>query len=170
MKTFTKILVVSLLGLSAFSCQSSIDLTRTTLPDDQQPEPVIDSAALTYQLNQKTWCSNDEGFSMMLLLATGEDRCLNFNERLIELSVKGLADASWKLNANEPITKGTLAYMVCRAAKLRTGVMMHLIPSRRYAYREAIYHGLITPGSVNEPLTAPEVVGIMGRLARLNEN
>ncbi len=170
MKTLTKILMVSLVGLTAFSCQSSIDLTRTTLPDDQQPEPVIDSAALTFELSQKTWCSNDEGFSMMLMLAAGEDRCLNFNERLIELSVKGLADASWRLEASEPITKGTLAYMVCRVANLKTGVMMNLFPNRRYAYREAVYHGLITPGSVNEPLTAPEVVGIMGRVARLNGN
>ena len=170
MKTLTKILVVSLVGLSAFSCQSSIDLTRTTLPDDQQPDPVIDSAALTFELSQKTWCSNDEGFSMMLLLAAGEDRCLNFNERLIELSVKGLADASWRLEASDPITKGTLAYMVCRVANLKTGVMMNLFPSRRYAYREAVYYGLITPGSVNEPLTAPEVVGNMGRVARLNGN
>ena len=106
----------------------------------------------------------------MLLMTMGEDRCLNFNERLIELSVKGLADASWKLEAGKPVTKGTLAYMACRAAKLKTGVMMNLIPSRRYAYREAVYHGLIMPGSATEPLTAPEVIGIMGRVARLNEN
>ncbi|KPK74275.1 MAG: hypothetical protein AMJ79_14585 [Phycisphaerae bacterium SM23_30] len=169
MNILSKLFLVLLAGMVGFSCQPSVDLTRTTLPADQQPEPVIDSAMLAYELNQKTWCSNDEAFSLMLLMAVGEDRCLNFNERLIELSVKGLADASWRLQADEPITKGTLAYMVCQAAKLKTGVMMKLIPGRRYAYREAVYHGLITPGSASEPLTAPEVVGIMGRLARLNE-
>ena len=45
-----------------------------------------------------------------------------------------------------------------------------VLPSRRYAYREALHYELMTPGSVNEPLTAPEVIGILGRAARWMEN
>ena len=170
MKTFSKIFILFLIVLTGVSCQSSVDLSRTTLLVEQQPEPPINSADLAYELSQKTWCSNDEAFSMMLLMVAEEDRCLNFNERHIELTVKGLADGSWDLNPTDPITKGTMAYMVIRALKLKTGVMMHLLPSRRYAYREALHHQLMSPGSANEPLTAPEVIGILGRAARWMEN
>jgi len=169
MSYLSRLLLLLLLSLAAVSCQAPIDTTRTTLPTDQNPEPDINSAALTYELSQKTWCSNDEAFSLALLMVIGEDRCLDFNERHIELSVKGLADAGWKLEPDAPVTKGTLAYIICRAAELKTGIMMHLLPSRRYAYREAVHQGLMMPGSAAEPLTAPEVVGIMGRVARLNE-
>ena len=166
MRTWIKLLCGWFAAFSAISCQSSVDLTRTTLPAGQQPQGAVDSANLAYDLNQKTWCSNDEAFSMVLMLVTGEDHCKDFNERFIELGVKGLIDTSWKLQADEPVTKGVLAYMLCRKLDLDIGVMMRLLPTRRYAYREAVYHGLMTLGSADEPLTGPEVVGIMSRAAR----
>ena len=46
---------------------------------------------------------------------------------------------------------------------------MHLLPGRRYAYREAVNLGLIAQGSEYEPLTGPEAVGIMGRAARMDQ-
>ena len=170
MNTLSKILILFLVAMAAVSCQSSVDFGRTTLPVEQQPDPPINSAGLAYELSQKTWCSNDEAFSMMLLMVVEEDRCLDFNERHIELTVKGLADGSWNLSPSDPVTKGTLAFMVIRAINLKTGVMMYVLPSRRYAYREALHYELMTPGSVNEPLTAPEVIGILGRAARWMEN
>ncbi len=57
--------------------------------------------------------------------------------------------------------------MVCRALSIKGGLMMNLIPSRRYAYREAVYQGLMRSGSESEPLTGPEAVGILSRAGRL---
>jgi len=66
--------------------------------------------------------------------------------------------------------KGTLAYMVCKALDLQGGVMMHLVPVRRYAYREAVVQNLMFRGSEWEPLTGPEVVAILGRAERMRQD
>ncbi len=125
--------------------------------------PNRNSAAMAYKLMHKTWCSNDDAFSMVLLLFTGQDRCKDFAQRLALLKQQGLADKSWHLNADKTVTKGTLAYMLCKGLKIKGGVVMHLLDIRRYAYREAVYNKLMQPGSEYEPLTGPEVVGIMNR-------
>lgn len=106
---------------------------------------------------------------MVLLLIDGEDRYQNFMDRLIALDAKGVTQSSWEIEADEPVTKGTLAYMLCRALGLKGGVMLRLIPCRRYAYREALNYGLMAKGSAREPLTGPEAVGILGRAARMKE-
>lgn len=106
---------------------------------------------------------------MVLLMIDGEDRYQSFMDRLIALDAKGVTRSSWEIEADEPVTKGTLAYMLCRTLRLKGGVMLQLIPSRRYAYREALNYGLMAKGSEWEPLTGPEVVGIIGRAARMKE-
>jgi len=128
-----------------------------------------DSAELAYRLSQTTWCSNNEACSMVLFLVDGKDDCQTFDQRLVALDVKGLVDASWDLAADQTVAKGTLAYMLYHALDMNGGLMMHLLPSRRYAYREVVNLGLMTMGSEYEPLTGPEVVGIMGRAARMKK-
>ncbi|MBN2210409.1 MAG: hypothetical protein JW709_03355 [Sedimentisphaerales bacterium] len=131
----------------------------------------MDAAELAYQLSRKTWCTNDEACSMMLHFLDGEDPFAAFEERTDDLRQRGVMPEGWKLNADEPVTKGTLAYMVCRAMEQPGGLMMHLLPGRRYAYREAVELNLMAKGSENEPLTGPEVVGVMGRASRMmNQN
>jgi len=152
------------------SCRSGrIDLDRKMVSNDNGQALSRDSAQLAYRLSGETWCSNDDACSMMLLLIDGTDHCEKFAQRLILLDVKGVADASWDITPDEPVTKGTLAYMLCRTLGLNNSIMMKLQPSRRYAYREAVYYGLMDRGSENEPVTGPECVGIMHRAAKMLE-
>jgi len=74
-----------------------------------------------------------------------------------------LVNKTWCSNDEEPVTKGTLAYRLGRALDIKGGLMLRLAPCRRYAYREAVYQDLMVRGGDNEPLTGPEVVGIMSR-------
>ena len=104
---------------------------------------------------------------MVLLLVEGEDRYTSFSQRLAALEAKGWADGSWGLKEEEPVNKGTLAYMLCHGLDIKGGVMMQLLGGRRYAYREAVFCGLMMRGSETEPLTGPEVAGIMGRSSRI---
>lgn len=170
MKSGCQIIMVSLLGIVVCSCQTNIELGRKIAPSSGAlAAESRDSANLAYRLSSQTWCTNDEACSMVLLMIDGEDRYQSFVDRLIALDAKGVANASWDIEANEPVTKGTLAYMLCRALGLKGGVMLRLIPCRRYAYREALYHGLMAKGAAREPLTGPEAVGIIGRAARMKE-
>jgi len=162
--------LVLLVGMMLCSCQSNPDPARKIEPSSGAlAAESLDSADLAYRLSSQTWCTNDEACSMVLLMIDGEDRYQSFTDRLIALDAKGVADASWDIEGDDPVTKGTLAYMVCRTLGMKGGVMMRLIPSRRYAYREALYYGLMAKGSACEPLTGPEAVGIIGRAARMKE-
>lgn len=131
----------------------------------------MNAAELAYRLSGKTWCTNDEACSMMLHFIDGEDPFAAFEERTDDLRQRGVMPEGWRLNADEPVTKGTLAYMLFQAMEQPGGLMMRLLPGRRYAYREAVDMNLMAKGSEDEPLTGPEVVGVMGRASRMrNQN
>ena len=186
MRLFLCTILTCLPVLVSVSCQSGavVDVHRlgeTTSADDTVSNDTVsddavsddtvsrDSGELAYELAGKTWCTNDEACSMVLLMLDGEDRNEDFEHRLAALDFKGLVDAAWNIQPDEPATKGTVAFMLCRALDIKGGLMMHLLPCRRYAYRTAVYHGLMDRGSENEPLTGPEFVGIVGRATRMIE-
>ncbi|GEM_PF-1240074 len=170
MRPLSQMVTVVIVGVLVCSCQTNMDVERKIEPGSGAlASESRNSASLAYRLSSQTWCSNDEACSMVLLLIDGEDRYQSFVDRRIALDAKGVANASWDIEADEPVTKGTLAYMLCRALGLKGGVMLRLISSRRYAYREALHYGLMAKGSAREPLTGPEAVGIIGRAARMKE-
>ena len=160
--------IMLLAAITCISCQSSDARPKKNVPVPSTQEKFTDSAELAFQLNQKTWCSNNEALALVLMLKNGQDDCNNFAERYNQLIKQGFIKSKWKMQPNDSVTKGAFAYLVCKALDIKGGVMMHIIPSQRYAYREAVYLGLISSGAENEPLTGPEVVGIMSRAARWN--
>ena len=127
--------------------------------------PLADSAELAWQIYLSPYCSNDQASSMILLMNEGRDPWKNFDQRLVALDIKNLADAAWPIQADQPVSKGTLAFMLTGTVNLNHTLMMKLIPSRRYAYKESLYAGLMVPGSDYEPLTGPEAVSIFSRAA-----
>jgi hypothetical protein len=165
MRKYTVLLLI--IAVAVAGCQSNV--ANVSMPAGELAAESVNSAELAYTLSSQKWCSNDQGCSMVLLLVDGEDRYTNFDQRLAALESKGLADASWNLKEAEPVSKGTLAYMLCHGLDIKGGVLMQLIGGRRYAYREAVFCGLMMRGSETEPLTGPEVVGIMGRSSRIKE-
>jgi len=149
-------------------CQSPS--TRTDQRDQSDSfTPATDSAQLAYELALQPWCSNNQAMSMVLFLVDGQDNHNHFDQRVLTLDTRQLAQADWQLQAQEPVTKGTLAFMLCRALNIEGGLLMHLVPSRRYAYREAVYHRLMAAGSSYEPVTGPEAVGVFSRAARYHD-
>jgi len=167
MKIFTRLFLGAAVLLGICSCQVAPNVQEKIVLQKQAPSS-RDSAELAYEVARQTWCSNDDACSLVLLLVDGEDRYLSFEDRRVALHVKGLADIDWDLQADEPVTKGTMSYMICRALGMKGGIMMQILPGRRYAYREAVYHGLIRQGSEYEPLTGPEAVGVLGRAGRFS--
>jgi hypothetical protein len=170
MKSLRYFLLISFALVGLCSCQSSSKTPAQAIDPasmEQASGPGRDSAELAYALANKTWCSNDDAASLILLLADGQDAYPDFDRRRAALASQGIMTAAWNLRADEPVTKGTLAYMLCRTLKIEGGLMYRLAPCRRYAYREVVYQGLMMRGGEDEPLTGPEVVGIMSRAGQL---
>jgi hypothetical protein len=170
MKSLKYFFLVSLTLVGMCSCQSPSKQQAKAIappPTEQTTAPGRDSAELAYTLATQTWCSNDDAASLILLLANGRDASPDFEQRRASLASQGIMPAAWNLNADDPVTKGALAYMLCKTLNVKGGLMYRLAPCRRYAYREAVYLGWMLRGGDNEPLTGPEVVGIMSRAGQL---
>ncbi len=64
--------------------------------------------------------------------------------------------------AEDPVDFGEISYMIMQALELDGGLMYKLIPSRRYAFRELIYLGIIAqetqPDSI---ITGADVINIL---------
>jgi len=163
-------LLVMAVAVGLASCAGPTTVSAPSIPEPNAAGPSGNAAGLAYELAQKTWCTNDQACSLVLLFTQGHDRCTDFDARIEQLRARGLVQEHWNLQADQSVTKGTLAYMVCRALNIRGGLFMHLLPGRRYAYREAVYQKLMQRGSENEPLTGPEVVGVLGRAGRLGDD
>ncbi|MBN1435911.1 MAG: hypothetical protein JW936_02445 [Sedimentisphaerales bacterium] len=165
MKRVPHLIALCLITLSLASCQSQM-----ADPAPGYTGAPRDSAQLAYELSGKTWCTNDDACSLVLCMVQGQDTAQNFQQRIAALNEMGITQTNWNLAADDNVTKGTLGYMICRALDIPGGVMFQITNDRRYAYREALYHDLIERGSEYEPLTGPEAVGIMSRVARFENN
>lgn len=99
-----------------------------------------------------------------LLLADGKDEAANFAARVERARTLGLVGAGWSFQADRPITKGRLAYIVYQACKTRGGITLWLFgPSQRYCLLELQYQGMISGGLACTPITGLEYVAIITR-------
>ncbi|MBN2375486.1 MAG: hypothetical protein JXD22_03740 [Sedimentisphaerales bacterium] len=182
MKTLIYIFWFGVLVIFAVGCNQSAQMNRAgdltgkgaagsgsvAMNRDEKAGVAEDgSAELAFKLAFKEWGTNAEACSMMLYLVEGEDRGETFEQKQQLLQSKGILPGNLELSADEPVRKGTLALMLCRALDIKGGLFMHLVGGSRYAYREAVYLEFMQGGSEREYLTGPEVVDIMGRVARM---
>lgn len=87
-----------------------------------------------------------------------------------ELSGKGVVSADWTLQEPSLLTKGTLAYMVCRSLGIQGGLTIRVFGmSRRYALRECQHLGLINGGSMDEYVTGRELIDVITNAAVYKE-
>lgn len=107
----------------------------------------------------------DNALRGMLLLVTGKDDHNDFQARVSDLASEGIVAPDWQLAANQPLTKGRLAYMVYRACGVKEkGLMLALMgPSLRYCLRELQYRGMMAEGDASMPVTGMEFVGVITR-------
>lgn len=147
-----------LAGVSA-GCERPVVIAnpQAALPPDEGSPAFLDRVS-----SQPTVRQND-AFRGILLL-TGQDQARDFRQRVEALADRGLVDRQWTFDADRPLTRGRLAYMVCRACRIRGGVMMHLAgPTQRYCLRELQYLGMMAPGTLMAPVTGMEFIAVLAR-------
>ncbi|MEW5693929.1 MAG: hypothetical protein AB1765_11615 [Candidatus Hydrogenedentota bacterium] len=58
------------------------------------------------------------------------------------------------------LAKGTVAVMLCKALKIKGGIMLRLFPdNQKYALKELVYLKLIGDDSINEWISGKELIG-----------
>ena len=86
----------------------------------------------------------------------------------VEDAVSDLRSRPWgfaEATAEDPVTLGSLGYLVMRAFELKGGVLYSIFGGRRYAARELVYRGWV-PGSsaAGRPLSGREVTHVVGKV------
>jgi len=112
---------------------------------------------------QKTVSEND-AMRAMLLLLEDKDTAKTFQQRVGALMARKIVGPRWDYDAQRPLTKGKLAYMICQACNIKGGITLRLTgPSQRYCLRELQYRGLITPSIITTEVTGMEFVAVLTR-------
>ena len=103
------------------------------------------------------------GFADAVRLAVGlaKDAPVDGDARA-EAAGLGLIDPAWDLADAAPVTKGTVAYMLCRALNIKGGVTIAIFGlSRRYAFRELIFLKIMKGGADSEFVTGRELLDVL---------
>jgi hypothetical protein len=121
---------------------------RKTAPE-VDPQTLDDVEFINDYLVQQPVVTVDEAYRAMLILADGEDTAGSFDARRERLESRGIARSAWRLEAENCIDRGSVAYMVMKIMQMRGGVNMLVFGSwgpgdRRYAVRELVYRKLLT--------------------------
>ncbi len=109
-----------------------------------------------------------EAYRGMVMLADGEDRFASFEERESSLMSRKIAGPAWKLQRDQAIDRGSVAYMVTRILKIRGGVDLVVfggigLGDRRYALHELIYMGMIPNSPTYRYMTGSELVDLIAK-------
>jgi hypothetical protein len=125
-----------------------------------------DSAVFLSRIANQTTVSENQAMRGLLMLHSPEHRDAEqtFAARVDRLRSVGIIGPKWDVDAEKPITRGRLAYMIYQVTKMDGGVILTLAgPSERYCLRELQYKGFITDGAPYSPVSGMEYVAILSR-------
>ena len=123
-----------------------------------------DSAAFLDRMSTSVNVSENDAMRGIILAMDGKDDADTFGRRVDILADRQVVNSRWTFDADRPITRGRLAYMVYQACKMPGGVILTVTgPSQRYCLRELQYRKMMTRGSLFSPATGMEFVGVLTR-------
>lgn len=151
------------LALGLIGCGRPI---RTWLPDIGHQE--LDSTAFLHYLSTVPWATVDEATRAVLLLADGEERFTDYEDRLAELARRKAIKPAWIDSRNQLLDRGTLAYMLRRVCRIPPSTNEVLLGSwgvgeRRYALKTCVDAGILPHGSGNELVSGGELLAGISR-------
>lgn len=130
------------------------------LQQENKQEPKKESrTAYIRRIFEKDRCSFGDACRIVLSLSKGEHTDAPFAEVRKELVSGGAITESWDSEESALVTKGTLAYMLCKTLGIKGGVTASVFGmSRRYAFRECVYVGLLSGRTDMEYVTGRELI------------
>lgn len=140
-----------------------------TRPEQADTGEKVDAQAFLHEhLQRLPAVTVAEACRGMVMLADGEDKFTSFQERESSLIERKILRPEWRLEREQAIDRGSVAYMVTRILKIRGGVNMQTfgrlgIGDRRYAVRELAYLDLLPSTPAYRYMTGGELVDLLAR-------
>jgi len=121
------------------------------------------SAAFLDRMSSLDTLTENDAMRGMLMLEGG-DNTKTFRQRVDLLIERKILDPKGDHAASRPLTRGKLAYMVCRACNLSGGIILRLTGNtERYCLRELQYRNMMTEGSGSTAVTGMEFSSVLTR-------
>jgi hypothetical protein len=160
MRRIIALAAVASLGAAAGGCSGPprITMGEAVLPEDEGSPGFLDRVASLEVV------SENDAMRGMLLLMDGQDPATEFSQRVGMLIEREVVPSIWDFQANRPLTKGRLAYMVHQACDAPEGLILAVAgPSERYCLRELQYRGMMSQGFVTTQVSGMEFVAVLTR-------
>jgi predicted small lipoprotein YifL len=150
--------VLAALALGGCGQAGRLSGPEAKLPSDEESPGFLDRLS-----SQKTVSEND-AMRGVLMLVRGKDEQATFADRVSQMRELKLVDAAWDFDANRPVTRGKLAYMLYQGLHMQGGVVLALTgPSQRYCARELHYQGIMASDIMTTKVSGGEFVAVIGR-------
>ncbi len=128
----------------------------------------LEAAEFMHYMAQQPMVTYDELCRATLLLADGEETKTTFEERVSELASREVVRSEWQYDPDHLVDRGTLAYMIFRACKMRGGLNTLVsgwtgVACGRYALKEVIRRRIMRYGLAYQIPTGGEVVRALAK-------
>jgi hypothetical protein len=154
------------LAMTLASCQPP---AAPVISNGQAAVGGADSASYLDELSSRPTVTEAQAVEGIMLLL-GKQQKTTFAEAVKVLVDQEIADPAWGFQADRPVTRGKVAYMIYQACGVKGGLTLTLAgPSRRYCLKELQYRGLMVWGLPANPVTGMEYVAILARADELRE-
>jgi len=141
------------------ACQTTRPRGATTQPD----VPREGNGALFEYVAGQPYVTVEPAYRAIYLLWKGDPLTGDFEALTQALVEARIVRPEWKYPPDAMIDRGSVGYLVCRAARVRSGLNWQLTGLGRYAWRELNYLGIATPISEYGYVPGGQFVGILSR-------
>lgn len=155
--------IALLLALGIGGCQSAkVAKPLTAELAGNDPATQLD---FWHTLAGRPLASNDEAFHGILLFLDGKDDAAGYEQRVAAMKDRKLLPAGFAAPADQALTRGDLAVVICRILDIRGGVMMRLTGGgSRYAVKELEFLELYPVSAPHQTFSGSEFVAMIGRI------
>ncbi len=139
-------------------CQTS-GLHATSQP----AVPRDSSAKLIMYITDQPFVTAEPACRAVHVLAKNAPFAGDYEGLLETLRTEGWVRRNWDPEADRYLDRATVAYMLCRACAIRSGLNWNLTGLGRYAWRELQYRGIAGGGGETALMSGGEFVGTLLR-------
>ena len=157
----TKLWMIGL--LAALGAIPVLALQETKKQDPVPPKKESRTAYLRrmYATDRCTYADAVRSVSALVAGAPSDD---DFAKLVGDLKSQGVVPYDWNLAEDSKLTKGTLAYLLCKALGIKGGATMMIAGvTRRYAFRECVFVGLMIGTATDEFVSGRDLIDTMQR-------
>lgn len=146
--------------------RESLEATEVQIPTKEETAlgltSPLDTAYFIELLPRRITFRYDVCKVFVILMGVGE-QYIDLDSQVTFLKEKNLLPKYFEseFDVMQPLRKGLIAYMFCNALKIKGGGFLRLFGrNERYALKELVFEGLMSPGNVNDIVSGEELISV----------